>query len=130
MDDQETYLKRSRSGVFHYRRRVPDNLRPFLKKDEIHRSLRTRNYRDALVLCRVYADEYERYFQYVRKKYAMSEKDEFDELYKMAKQMSRHDLTLTGFNIPTPFGNISLDSVQLDPDKMEAEMVLYDKVLE
>jgi len=128
MDDRETYLRKSRAGVFHFRRRVPDNLRPILMKAEVHRSLRTRNYRDALVLCRACAEEYERYFQYVRRRYAVSEKD--DELYKLAKQTSRHDLTLTGFSIPTPYGNISVDSVQLDPDKQEAEMLLYDKVLE
>lgn len=42
--DVDYLVKDSRSGNYHYRRRVPKDLKPVLGKTEISRSLRTKDH--------------------------------------------------------------------------------------
>lgn len=136
---KETYLSKNKDGYYQFRKRVPQDLQPILKKSQIYRSLKTRRYRDALVLCQLYADEYERLFQRLRRQHRMTKDNEKDELLRWsesdeAKYLVEQAVAFTQRKIKFDLG-LSEDGilrpfrVELDPDKMEAELELYDKAL-
>ena len=59
-----------------------------------------------------------------------SKSEECKYLVDQATAMARREIKFDSCSIPTPFGNIELGGFELNPDKMDAEMKLYNGVLE
>ncbi len=128
MSSGEVYLSKNKLDIFQFRRRIPEELWPYVKKRELYRSLKTRNYRDALLLCRVYADECERLFQKLRKRYGVAKKDEFADLMKMASQILRQEIKVDSIRA-TASGILEIRGLEVDSGKVEDEMRAYNEIL-
>ena len=129
MIDQEKYLIKNKIGIYQFRRFVPKGLQPYLGKREIRRTLKTRNYRDALIRCRIYAEACERYFQMQRKKFKVDEKFIGDILKLDEQSLFARELYIGRLEIKTPNGVVNLADIQLDPDNLEAEKELFECVV-
>jgi len=115
MNLQERYLTISIDGIYTFRRRIPKDLKPYFKKSEIWKTLGTRDYKKAIRRCRQFEVGSEELFNYVRDKYGLAMKDQFDEILRLAKDSSRHDFEA---NISvTPEGGLNVHSIKYDPNK-------------
>ncbi len=115
MNLQERHLTISIDGIYAFRRRIPKDLRPYLKKSEIWKTLRTRDYKKAVRRCRQLKVGSEEFFNDVRNKYGLAMKDEFDDISRLVKEFSRHDLEAS-ISV-TPEGGLEVRSFKYDPNK-------------
>ncbi|ATX82580.1 Phage integrase, N-terminal SAM-like domain [Mariprofundus ferrinatatus] len=95
------YLQKNKYFVFYYRRVVPEDLRPIIRKREIKKSLRTRERSLAILRHNALNIEVEKYFRELRGKGKMA--DSFDPLRDMkikqdaiATHIAQGDAVLSG----------------------------------
>lgn len=128
MNLQERYLTISVDGIYTFRRRIPKDLKPYLKKSEIWKTLRTRDYKKAIQRCRQYEVGTEKLFNYLRNKFGLAMKDDFDDLWKLANDGSRHDLEAS-ISV-TPEGGLNVHNIKYDPNKpVEEEEAALDRAV-
>jgi len=131
---EETYLRKNRLGIYQFRRRVPDDLRVYLKQTEICKSLKTRRLKEALFRCRICAEEYGRLFYRMRQRMKKTddlenwaESEECKELVKQFSKASRNNIS---FDVNMEPHRIQISNVTMDPSKQEVELAMYEKILE
>ena len=123
------YLRKSYYGVYVFRKRVPRDLRPVLRKREICRSLNTRDLRRALELSKIFEVDIERAFDAIRRRSSMkrdedekipqspslpelTEKD-IDEAYEMYRELSMHKIEVGKISV-SPQGTVTLEGIKYD----------------
>jgi len=128
MNHEERYLVKNISGLYHFRRRVPLELKQYVQRCELCISLRTRNYREAKARCRRYADESDRVFQELKERYGTMKQKDIEWLIQSAIKMPRAEMKVTDFRVSAA-GGLHIGMLELDPDKEETEMRLYQQLV-
>jgi integrase len=115
-----SYLLLNGFNIYHLRLPVPKHLQSVIKQREIKRSLRTGNRQEAIRKARILAGKFQEIFDY------MSKYDkEVEDL--LNNPLSAHiKLSMD----KKADGTLSINNLEMDPDKIESEKKLFDHVID
>ncbi len=113
-----SHLLLNRYNVFYFRISIPQDLRPYFRKREIKRSLKTSNRKEALRLAKGLAFRIESAFQELR-----TVKMPSDDTPPLRTYLTCNKL------VKSPDGTVKIDGLELDPDKQEQELELLHGVM-
>lgn len=114
------YLLLNGFNIYHLRLPVPKHLQSVIKQREIKRSLRTGNHREALRKARILAGKFQEIFDY------MSKHDK--EVEELLNNPLSADIKLSIDKKAD--GTLSINNLEMDPDKIESEKELFDHAID
>lgn len=116
-----SYLLLNGFHIYHLRLPVPKHLQSVIKQREIKRSLRTGNRQEAIRKARILAGKFQEIFDYMSNKYDK----EVEEL--LNNPLSAHIKISMDRK---PDGTLSINNLEMDPDKIESEKELFDHAID
>ena len=115
-----SYLLLNGFNIYHLRLPVPKHLQCVIKQREIKRSLRTGNRLEAIRKARILAGKFQELFDYMSNKYDKEVEDLLNNPRTAHIKLSAEKKA---------DGTISIQNLEMDPDKVESEKELFDHAI-
>ncbi len=112
-----SYLDKNQFGIFYFRRKIPQDLRPHFETTIIKKSLRTGNRQEALRYARILTVQTEEQFEGLRGNQVAERK--YNRMDLHVKRVVRH-----------PDGRVEIEGLETDPEKPKEEAEAFKGIME